>query len=144
MKCCSAIKILRLNKGLSMRKMAEELNIPVSSYSGYEKGETDITSSNLIKIARYHNVTVDYLLGLTNISSTSLLGKAIDFKEIDKIPELLNKQTKEVAKLSIKASKENISKEFLIQLNEYLEDNLNLIDKVEKCFKFCQKEESRI
>lgn len=139
MKCCSNIKTLRLNKGVSMRKIAEELGIPVSSYSGYEKGETDIASCNLIKIAKYHGVTVDYLLGLTNIPFATLIERTSDLEEISEIPESLNNQTKEIAKLSINASKEEISKEFQIQLNKYLEDNLKLIEKVEKCFKFCEE-----
>ncbi len=133
MKCCQAIKTLREKAGLSMRKMAEELGIPATSYASYEKGETDITSCNLIKIAKYHNVSTDYLLGLTNVSSTIFLGKSIDFVELDNMPSLIKAQMKEVATISILASKENITDDFKSKLNEYLEKNISLIEKIEKC-----------
>lgn len=35
-------------------------------YSYYESGKRDIPTDVLIRIARYYNVSVDYLLGLTD------------------------------------------------------------------------------
>ena len=58
------IRELREDKDITQRQMGEILNCSQSTYSKYESGALDIPSKMLIKLAKFHGVTVDYLLGL--------------------------------------------------------------------------------
>lgn len=50
---------------LTQRQMAEYLNMAQPSYIRYENGSAQPTLENLVKIADYFDVSVDYLLGRT-------------------------------------------------------------------------------
>ena len=58
------LKELRINQGLSIQKLAKEVSIGSSSLCRWENCQADIKGSQLIVLARYFDVTVDYLLGL--------------------------------------------------------------------------------
>ncbi|MCI9223401.1 MAG: helix-turn-helix transcriptional regulator [Oscillospiraceae bacterium] len=60
------IRDLREDTELSQTKFAKLLDMSQTGYSKYETGENDIPTAILIALARYHNTSVDYLLGLTN------------------------------------------------------------------------------
>lgn len=60
------LRNLREDKDMSQTEMAKILGMSQTGYSKYETGENDIPTSILIKLARYHNTSVDYLLGLTD------------------------------------------------------------------------------
>ena len=60
------IKDLREDADLSQRQMAEILHCSQQVYCNYELGQRDIPTAILIELAKYHNTTTDYLLGLTN------------------------------------------------------------------------------
>ena len=64
------IKELRHEKGLSLRAMCAEINIPASTLSQYERGVREPNISMLIKLADYFNVSVDYLVGKEPKSKT--------------------------------------------------------------------------
>ena len=59
------IRDLREDTELSQTKFAKLLDMSQTGYSKYETGENDIPTPILIALARYHNTSVDYLLGLT-------------------------------------------------------------------------------
>ena len=61
------IRDLRERAHLTQAQLAKELDITQSSYSYYEIGRRDIPTETLIKLAKYFNTSVDYLLGLTQI-----------------------------------------------------------------------------
>ena len=54
----------KLNK-TTQRQMAEYLQIAQPSYIRYENGTAEPSLENLVKIADYFDVSVDYLLGRT-------------------------------------------------------------------------------
>lgn len=56
------LKELREKKGVSQKEIAEKINKTFQAYSLYEIGKRDPDTSTLIKLARYFNVSVDYLL----------------------------------------------------------------------------------
>ena len=58
------IKTLRNLKNLNQKQIAEILNVSQTTYSRYENGKLDIPSKSLIKLAKFYNVSVDYLLGI--------------------------------------------------------------------------------
>ena len=61
------IKDLREDSDLSQREIAKILNCSQQAYSNYELGQRDVPSAVLIQLAKFHNTSVDYLLGLTDI-----------------------------------------------------------------------------
>lgn len=56
------IRNLRLDKGLNQSQIAKILHCSQRSYSDYERGATNIPIDLLIKLADFHNVSIDYLL----------------------------------------------------------------------------------
>ena len=60
------IRDLREDRDLKQRHLAEYLNCSQQVYSNYELGQRDIPTDILIKLSGFYNVSVDYLLGLTN------------------------------------------------------------------------------
>lgn len=60
------IRDLREDHDLTQREMAKVLNCSQQVYSNYELGQRDIPTDILIKLSAYFNVSVDYILGLTN------------------------------------------------------------------------------
>lgn len=60
------IRDLREDSDLTQKQMAEILNCSQQVYSNYELGQRDIPTAILIALAKYHETTTDYILGLTN------------------------------------------------------------------------------
>ena len=60
------IRDLREDKDLTQKQMGEILFCSQRVYSNYERGDIDIPTPILIKLANFHNVSVDYLLNRTN------------------------------------------------------------------------------
>lgn len=62
----SRIRDLREDRDLTQREMGEILSCSQRVYSNYERGELDIPTDILIKLAKFYNTSTDYILGLTN------------------------------------------------------------------------------
>ncbi len=60
------LKQLRKAKGLSQQRLATDLNTNQNTISRYETGERQPSIDELIRIADYFNVSVDYLLERTD------------------------------------------------------------------------------
>ena len=60
------IRDLREDRDLNQTQVAKMLKMSQTGYSKYETGENDIPTTVLIKLAKFYNTSVDYLLGLTN------------------------------------------------------------------------------
>ena len=60
------IRDLREDNDLTQKQLADYLNCSQVSYSYYEIGRRGIPSDVLIKLAKFYNTSIDYLLGLTN------------------------------------------------------------------------------
>ena len=60
------IRDLREDKDWTQQKMADLLFVNRRTYAAYENGVNSMTPEMLIKIAKIHNVSVDYLLGLVD------------------------------------------------------------------------------
>lgn len=60
------IRDLREDKVLTQVQMGQILHCSQRVYSNYERGDIDIPTPILIKLADFHNVSVDYLLNRTN------------------------------------------------------------------------------
>ena len=62
------LRDLREDHDLTQTKIAKILGMSQTGYSKYETGENDIPTAILIKLARYYNTSIDFLLGETNCS----------------------------------------------------------------------------
>ena len=58
------LKQLREERNISQSKIANLLNIKQNTYSQYETGKRQIPIDILIKLAKYYNVSTDYILDL--------------------------------------------------------------------------------
>ena len=61
------IRDLREDHDLTQTEMGRILSCSQRVYSNYERGELDIPTEILRKLARYYGVTTDYLLELSDI-----------------------------------------------------------------------------
>ena len=62
------LKNLRRSRNLSQKRFAQELFISPSAISQYENGHTMPSRDNLERIAKYFDVSTDYLLGTSPIA----------------------------------------------------------------------------
>ena len=60
------IRDLREDKNMNQTQIANYLGMSQTGYSKYETGENDIPTAILIKLARFYNTSIDYLLGETD------------------------------------------------------------------------------
>lgn len=58
------IKELRNEKGITQEQLAKELNVTRSAVGLWEVDNTDPDIKNIIAIAKYFDVTTDFLFGL--------------------------------------------------------------------------------
>lgn len=60
------LKDCREDKDLNQKEVAEILDTFQTHYSKYERGERELPMHLFIKLAKFYNVSLDYLAGLTN------------------------------------------------------------------------------
>jgi len=72
------IRNLREDKDLTQTEMSKILFCSQRVYSNYERGEIDIPTVTLIRIADFHNVSVDYLLNRTDNPNLNSKNKSTD------------------------------------------------------------------
>lgn len=60
------LKELREDSDITQSVIAQYLHIKQNTYSQYENGQRQIPIDVLIKLAKYYNVSADYILELTD------------------------------------------------------------------------------
>jgi transcriptional regulator with XRE-family HTH domain len=60
------IRGIREDKDLTQKEVADALGVLQQYYSKYEAGEYELPVRHVITLAKYYNVTADYLLGITD------------------------------------------------------------------------------
>lgn len=63
------IRDLREDNDLNQSKIAELLNIGQKTYSDYELGKTRIPMDSLIILAKFYNVDLNYICGVSEIKN---------------------------------------------------------------------------
>ncbi len=84
------ITMLRKEKKLSQKQVAEELGISQALLSHYEKGIRECSLDFVIKVAEYYRVSCDFLLGRTPERS----GATLNFDDIPDADESVDEVTK--------------------------------------------------
>ncbi len=60
------LKDTREDADMNQTEVAKYLGMSQSGYSKYETGENDVPTSVLIKLSKLWNVSIDYLLGVSD------------------------------------------------------------------------------
>lgn len=60
------IRNLREDKDLTQKQIGQLLNMSQTGYNQYEIGKNDIPTPVLIKLAKFYNTSVDYILEITD------------------------------------------------------------------------------
>ena len=66
MKNNERIRELREDHHLTQQKIADLLNSGQPTYDDYESGKTRIPIDSILVLARYYNVSLDYITGASN------------------------------------------------------------------------------
>lgn len=62
----SRLRDLREDSDLSIRKLAELLHMQRTTYHNYETGKREVPFELAIILAKFYDVSLDYIAGLTN------------------------------------------------------------------------------
>lgn len=65
------IRDLREDNDYTQKQIADVLETTYQYYSAYERGLRDIPFSRIIKLAKFYDVSIDYIAGLTNEPNTN-------------------------------------------------------------------------
>lgn len=76
----SRLKDIREDYGINQEKISEILGVKRSTYSLWELGINIIPLSNLCDFADHFNLSIDYVLSLTNDRSNKNFKKGLDLK----------------------------------------------------------------
>ena len=63
-KFAQRLKELRIDKGLSIQALSKEVKIGVASICRWENQQADVKGTQLVVLAKFFDVTIDYLMGL--------------------------------------------------------------------------------
>lgn len=72
------IRELREDSDKTQREIADYLGTPYQYYAVYEKGGSEISFERAIALAKYYNVSLDYLAGLTDVKQNSTVNSIPD------------------------------------------------------------------
>ena len=59
------LRDLREDMDLTQRQLSEILHMHITTYVRYESGEREIPFNIVISLAKFYNVSLDYIAGLT-------------------------------------------------------------------------------
>ena len=64
------LKEIREERNLTQREVADALEVERSTYAGWETGKDTIPLRRLNKLSDYYKISVDYMTGLSNVTSS--------------------------------------------------------------------------
>lgn len=69
MKYNERIREIREDNSLTQQEIADLLHIGQRTYADYESGKTRIPVDNLLILAKFYDVSLDYITGASNIKT---------------------------------------------------------------------------
>lgn len=63
------IRLIREDADLTQQKVADLLHIGQRTYADYESGKTRIPVDNLMILAKFYNVSMDYITGASDLKT---------------------------------------------------------------------------
>lgn len=81
------LKKLRNKEGISQKELSKKMGIPLRTLQSWENGESQIKISQATQLAKYFNVSLDYLLGFTGKEENNkMTNNSMVIKEYTDIP----------------------------------------------------------
>lgn len=124
------IKHLRTSKKLTQDDVAHALNVKRETVTRWETGARDIKTEITILLSKYFNVSADYLLGLTENTSTNISEIGISNKtgfSTSTVENILNLSAEHKTILD-KIINELLKSDLLEKFEELKENNIKLIN----------------
>ena len=100
------LKELRKQKNITLEEFAKVINVSKATVNSYELHKTEPTLDTLVKIAKYFNVTTDYLLGIDNEVVNNELDKEL-LSYTNQLNDLEKAKVIGYAKSRVEQQKEN-------------------------------------
>lgn len=69
MKCAERIRALREDHDFTQHYIATILHVAQTTYSDYEKGKVRIPVDCLVELAKFYDVDMNYITGISNVKS---------------------------------------------------------------------------
>ncbi len=63
------IRNIREDRNLTQQKIADLLHIGQRTYSDYESGRTRIPVDSILILAKFYNLSMDYMTGASNVET---------------------------------------------------------------------------
>ena len=124
------IKHLRISKKLTQDEVAHALNVKRETVTRWETGARDIKTEITILLSKYFNVSTDYLLGLTENTSTNIseigISNKTGFSTLT-VENILNLSAEHKIILD-KIINELLKSDLLEKFEELKENNIKLIN----------------
>jgi len=95
----------RITSPKEIKRIAEALGVTVQAVSSYKNGTAHPKTENLIKIAEYYGVSLDYIVGLSSVksldASVQVIGNATGLTEkaINVLRGLNERDTRVISKM---------------------------------------------
>lgn len=70
MKYYQRLRDIREDHDLTQKEIAKLLNTTQPQYVRYETGERELPMHHFITLSKFYNITLEYLVGLTNVPQT--------------------------------------------------------------------------
>lgn len=96
------LRFLRNERGESLEVVAKYLNVTVQTISNYENEKRDMSPDIIIKLAKYFNVTTDYLLCKSDIRNPEININEVDIAFAEGLKGL-NETNKAIIKTTLEA-----------------------------------------
>lgn len=90
------LKGLRNKIGLSQAAVAEKLGITQQAYANYERGARQPDLEMLVKLSALFNVSVDYIVGKTDIIDPDKELQGIDFALYGETKDLTDEEKQDI------------------------------------------------
>lgn len=90
-KLSERLRELRKENKITQVKVSKDLGIAQATYSGYETGLNEPSAEMLMHLSDYFNVSVDYLLGKSDIKATQAEEDFMKAVEVNSIDEMIHK-----------------------------------------------------
>ena len=124
------IKTLREKKGLTQLELSKDLNVVRQTVAQWENQERDLKTGAIISLSKYFNVSADYLLGLTENTSTNISEIGISNKtgfSTSTVENILNLSAEHKTILD-KIINELLKSDLLEKFEELKANNIKLIN----------------
>lgn len=90
------IRLLRKERNMTLRELADELGIAFTTLGNYERGDREPELEFIFKVAKYFSVSVDYITGYKDVRNYDEFLLMNDFNNISEVLNYAEPETKKI------------------------------------------------